>query len=293
MTLSTVDIYDQNNLVLISPGSTTEELTEKHRKIFFRTAFSSRFTAQALANYLQSIGKKQATVLYNPGSSSGYYFTRDFKRKFLDDKKAKIVRIRDFDLSKNEFNAQTALNQIQLTGETAIVLSPDGQITNSLNNAIAMIKANRDRNWIAGIWVLYKWKTLEALSQLKSFEKLVVSVPWHPLTSVNKKFPQQAQKLWGGKVNTDTALAYDATIALIKAIEMQQQPSREGMQKMLSDQNFIASGGTGTIQFGTQGDRKNPPSELVHIVKCRKEQFGVVFVPVKYPTASAAGLKCD
>ena len=293
MTLSTVDIYDQNNLVLISPGSTTEELTEKHRKIFFRTAFSSRFTAQALANYLQSIGKKQATVLYNPGSSSGYYFTRDFKRKFLDDKKAKIVRIRDFDLSKNEFNAQIALNQIQLTGETAIVLSPDGQITNSLNNAIAMIKANRDRNWIAGILVLYKWKTLEALSQLKSFEKLVVSVPWHPLTSVNKKFPQQAQKLWGGKVNTDTALAYDATIALIKAMEMQQQPSREGMQKMLSDQNFIASGGTGTIQFGTQGDRKNPPSELVHIVKCRKEQFGLTFVPVKYPTASAAGLKCD
>ena len=32
------------------------------------------------------------------------------------------------------------------------MLSPDGQITNSLNNAIAMVKANRDRNWIAGIW---------------------------------------------------------------------------------------------------------------------------------------------
>jgi len=156
-----------------------------------------------------------------------------------------------------------------------------------------MVKANRDRNWIAGIWVLYKWRTLEAVSQLKSFEKLIVSVPWHPLSSVNKKFPQQAQKLWGGTVNTDTALAYDATIALIKAMEMQQQPSREGMQKTLSNHNFIAEGGTGTIQFGTQGDRKNPRSELVHIVKCPKEQFGVVFVPVKYPTAAAAGLKCD
>ncbi|MEG4104652.1 bifunctional serine/threonine-protein kinase/ABC transporter substrate-binding protein [Microcoleus sp. S13_C5] len=293
MTVSTVDIYDQNNLVLVSPASTTEELTEKHRKIFFRTSYSSRFAAQTLANYLRSAGKNKAAVLYNPGSSSGSYFTRDFKRYFQDDKTGKIVRIRDFDLSKKDFNAQTALNQIQQTGETAIVLSPDGQITNSLNNAIAMVKANRERNLIAGIWVLYKWRTLEAASQLKSFEKLIVSVPWHPLSSINKKFPQQAQKLWGGTVNTDTALAYDATIALIKAMEMLQQPSREGMQKTLSLPNFIVEGGTGTIQFGENGDRKNPPSQLVHIVKCRKEQFGVAFVPVQYPTAAAAGLKCD
>ena len=293
ITLSAVDIYDQNNLVVISPASTTQELTEKHRKIFFRTSYSSRFAAQTLAKYLRSAGKNQATVLYNPASSSGSYFTRDFKRQFQDDKKAKIVRIRDFDLSKNEFNAQTALNEIQRTGETAIVLCPDGQITNSLNNAIAMVKANADRHWIAGIWVLYKWRTLEAASQLKSFEKLIVSVPWHPLSSANKKFPQQAQKLWGGTVNTDTALAYDATIALIKAMEMQQKPSREGMQKTLSLPNFMVEGGTGTIQFGTDGSRQNPPSELVHIVKCQKEQFGVVFVPVKYPTAKAAGLKCD
>jgi eukaryotic-like serine/threonine-protein kinase len=293
MTVSTVDIYDQNNLVLVSPGSTTEELTEKHRKIFFRTSYSTRFAAQTLANYLRSVGQKQATVLYNPGSSSGSYFTRDFKRHFQDDKKGKIVRIRDFDLSENQFNAQTTLNQIQQTGETAIVLSPDGQVTNSLNNAIEMVKANGDRNWIAGIWVLYKWRTLEAASQLKSFKKLVVSVPWHPLSSVNKKFPQQAQKLWRGTVNTDTALAYDATVALIKAMEMQRQPSREGMQKTLSLPNFIVQGGTGTIQFDAKGDRKNPPSELVHIVKCQQEQFGVTFVPIQYATATEAGLKCD
>jgi eukaryotic-like serine/threonine-protein kinase len=48
-----------------------------------------------------------------------------------------------------------------------------------------------------------------------------------------------------------------------------------------------------TIQFGTDGDRKNPPSELVHIVKCQKEEFGITFVPIKYATATEAGLKCD
>ncbi len=293
MTVATVDIYDQNNLVVMSPASTTEELTEKHRKIFFRTSYSTRFAAQTLATYLREIGLNKAAVLYNPGSSSGSYFTRAFKKYFQEDKKGKIVRIRDFDLSTSNFNAETALKEIQQTGETAIVLAPDGQVTNSLNSAIAMIKANRDRNWIAGIWVLYKPRTLEAAIQLKSFEKLVVSVPWHPSSSRNKQFPQQAQKLWRGTVNTDTALAYDAAIALIKAMEMQQQPSREGMQKTLSNRNFSVEGGTGTIQFGEDGDRQNPLNELVHIVKCPKQQFGLAFVPVKYPTATAAGLKCD
>jgi ABC-type branched-subunit amino acid transport system substrate-binding protein/tRNA A-37 threonylcarbamoyl transferase component Bud32 len=293
MSVATVDIYDKNNLVFVSPGSTTEELTEKRRKVFFRTAYSTQFAAETLVNYLRSIGKKQATVLYNPGSSSGSYFTRAFTTHFQNDKIGKIVRIREFDLSKKDFNPQTALNQIKKTDQTAIVLAPDGQITNSLNNAIEIVKANRDRTLLAGIWVVYKPRTLEAATQLKSFEKLVVSVPWHPLTSANKEFPQQAQKLWRGTVNTDTALAYDAATALIKAIEMQQQPSREGMQKTLADPNFKASGGTGTIEFGTNGSRQNPPSELVHIVKCRKEQFEVAFVPVKYPTAAAAGLKCE
>ncbi|MGV2390573.1 MAG UNVERIFIED_CONTAM: ABC transporter substrate-binding protein [Microcystis novacekii LVE1205-3] len=44
MTLATVDIYNQNNLVLISPESTTSELTKYPRKNFLRTVFSSRAT---------------------------------------------------------------------------------------------------------------------------------------------------------------------------------------------------------------------------------------------------------
>ncbi|MEG3956014.1 hypothetical protein [Microcoleus sp. herbarium2] len=46
---------------------------------------------------------------------------------------------------------------------------------------------------------------------------------------------------------------------------------------MLSLANFLVEGKTRTIQFAKNGDRKNPPSESVHIVKCRKEQVGVAF----------------
>ena len=157
-----------------------------------------------------------------------------------------------------------------------------------------MIKANNDRNWIVGPWTLYDPRTLELATKLKSVEKLALSVFWHPLTSFDKKFPQNVEKLWGGPVNTRSALTYDAARTLIKALEEQPEPSREGMQQTLAAPNFQAAGATGIIEFDSKtGNRKNAPQQLVHIVPCSKEQFGFTFVPIEFPTAAAAGLKCE
>jgi eukaryotic-like serine/threonine-protein kinase len=293
MTMHAVDIYN-NNLVLMSPGAATEELTYEPRKFFFRTQYTSSLITKSLANYI--LPQKQAAILYNEANPFGASFKEEFK-KYFESKGGKIVRIRNFDLSKNNFNAKKAIQEIEAQRETAIALVPDAQVTKSLENALDIIKLNGDRNWIVGAWTLMSPQTLEiaSQSQQKLFKKLIFSVGWHPLSSPNKEFPQQARSLWGGEVNTRTASAYDATRALIKAFEMQPKPSREGMQKMLSSPNFIAYGATGTIQFNspTNGNRKNPTSDLVHIVECPKEQFGLAFVPIKYPTAAAAGLKCD
>ncbi|WP_341733847.1 bifunctional serine/threonine-protein kinase/ABC transporter substrate-binding protein [Microcoleus sp. EPA2] len=297
MTMAAVDEYDRNNLVAISSGASTEELTSEPKKFFFRTQYTSSLIAKDLADYLLAKKQKQATIIYNPSNPFSTSFKQEFTKYFRDSKGGKIVRIRDFDLSKKDFNAQRAIKELQGKGETAIALVPDAQVTTSLNNAVEIVKLNNDRHWIVGAWTLMRSETLELASQReeKSFKKIILSVGWHPLNSPNKAFPQQARSLWGGEVNTRTASAYDAARALIKALEMQQNPSREGMQKMLSSPDFRAEGATGTIQFNspTNGDRKNPPSDLVHIVECPKEQFGLAFVPVKYATATAAGLKCD
>ncbi|MGB3267353.1 MAG: bifunctional serine/threonine-protein kinase/ABC transporter substrate-binding protein [Microcoleus sp.] len=296
MTMHTVDIYNQNNLVLMSPGAATEELTYEPRKFFFRTQYTSSLIAQNLADYLLAKNQKQVAILYNQASPFSASFREEFTKYFRDSQGGKIVGIRDFDLSRKDFNAQRAIKEIQANRETAIVLVPDDQVTKSLENAFEIMKLNGDRNWIVGAWTLMRLQTLELASgQQKLFKKLIMSVGWHPLNSPNKEFPQQARSLWGGDVNTRTASNYDAARAIIKGLEMQQQPSREGMQKTLSSPDFSADGATGTIQFESpkNGNRKNPPSDLVHIVECAKEQFGLTFVPVKYPTAAAAGLKCD
>jgi ABC-type branched-subunit amino acid transport system substrate-binding protein len=100
--------------------------------------------------------------------------------------------------------------------------------------------------------------------------------------------------LWGGQVNTRSALTYDAAKVLIKAIEMQPEPSREGMQTTLASPDFKADGATGIIEFDSMtGNRKNPPQGIAHIVPCAKEKFSLTFVPMEFPTAAAAGLKCN
>lgn len=297
MTVETVDIYNANKLVAISPGSTTEELTRKPRKFFFRTAPTTSIEAESLVTQLLKVGQEKVIGFYNPNSP----FTASLWEEFQKLSKAKgilPVRMNGFyDLSSKDFTAEKAIkeiNKINDNRKTALVLIPDGQVTNALENAIDMIKANNDRNWIVGPWTLYEPRTLEAASQLKSIEKLAISVFWHPLTSFDKKFPQNTQKLWGGPVNTRSALTYDASRTLIKALEMQPQPSREGMQQTLADPNFKAEGATGIIEFDPNtGNRKNPPKGLAHIVPCAREQFGMTFVPIEFPTAASAGLKCE
>ena len=292
MTVHAVDTYDKNHLVLISPGTTTEQLTEPRRKFFFRTVPRHQVTAENFKNYLiENAGSKKAAGFYCPEIQATSSLWEEFRKQFRQ-AGGNIFSITEFDLCKKNFNVELALQEVQRTEKTAIVLTTS-HVPDAVKNAMALIKANGDRNWVVGTGGIYSQKTLETASQLPSFEKLVTSSSWHPLAAPNPTFAENARKLWGGNVNHRTALTYDATRTLITAIEMQQQPSREGMQHTIASQNFSSTGATGTIEFDDKGDRQNFRPGLVHIVKCEKEKFGVTFVPVKYPTAKAAGLKCD
>ena len=294
MTVETVDIYDRNKLVAISPGSTTEELTRRPRKFFFRTAPTTSIEAESLANQLISVGEKKVAVFYNPNSPFSASLWEEFKEQFEAKGGTTFRSPNNYDLSKSNFNAEAAIKEAQKSGKTALLVVPDGQVTNSVENALEMIKFNNNRNWIVGPWTLYETRTLELAKQLKSVDKLGISIFWHPLASFDKKFPQNAEKLWGGQVNTRSALTYDAARTLIKALEMQPEPSREGMQQTLAAPNFKAEGATGIIEFDSKtGNRKNPPKLIGHIVPCAREQFGLTFVPIEFPTAAAAGLKCE
>ena len=295
-TMATVDIYDENKLVLISPGATTEELTEEPRDFFFRTANNNGIFAKKLAENLIKKGQTKAVVFYVPSSAYTSTYWEKFKEHFENEGGEIISKsaseAQEYDLSNNNFNVQKSLDKVRKErkyeeGKTAIVLIPDGGVTNAVENANKVIEANNNNDWIAGSWSLMS----EHLKKL--LEKFVVPLPWNPWDSPGQKFNKNTKILWGKTlISSRTATAYDATRVLIEALEMQKKPSRKGMQQKLAAPNFTVEGATGKIQFNrpTNGNRKNPPVVLVHVVECSNEEHGLAFVPIEYSTAEEAGL---
>ncbi len=280
MTQAGLENYD-NDLVLISPGTTTEELTHNPRQNFSRVLFTTKLEAKLLAEYMLNNGQKKVVIFYNPESSFTHSLWWEFKQIFQKGG-GTIVEIDEFDLSKSSsnFNEEKAIEEVQITGkETTILLVPDGLVSDAQKNAIDLIKANNGHNWIVGTWTIYSPNTLE-IRELKPFERLVALAPWH--RHLNKEFSQEAEKLWEGQINSRTALAYDATLTLIKALESQEKPTRKGTQEVLTDPNFKVCGATGEIQFNRpdNGDRQNPPKVFIHVVPS-ENKYGKKFVPLE------------
>jgi len=280
-TVAAIDVYQENRLVVISQGTTTEELTEEPKDVFFRTVPSNRVEAKYLADYLSNdVGQKQAVVFYNPNSPFSSSLRQEFETRFKE-KGGKVVNVKEFNLSNNNFNAEKAIKEVnQQAGETALVLLPDGQVTESLFHAIDLVKVNNGDNWIVGSWSLYGPKIL-AIADSKPFDKFVLFSPWLGLSSPNQEFVQDARDLWGGEVSARTALAYDVARVHRQALAMQDKPTRMGMQETLMAPNFSAEGATGTIKFEPNGNRWNPPGLLVKVVPCTNRHYGLAFAPIE------------
>lgn len=307
MTLATVDIYNQNNLVLISPGSTTSELTKYPRKNFLRTVFSVEQQSPAIAKFLQEKSIKKVVGFYSEGSPFSESFFNSFKTIFTRPPfSGTVVKLDEFDLGNN-FKAEEAIQELRkrqgkITEEIGLVLFPKA-IGDAQGDAIRLIKLNNSQNWVIGSWGLRSSRTLEQINNLQPFQKFVITVPWDSLTSPNQDFLKDAKILWTTtSVNAITALSYDATLALTKALEKANTPTRINILEQLKSLDFLVTkGATGTIQFDENGDRKkldengdpqNPSVEFVHIVECRTPSSDFAFVPIKYPTAKDAGLSC-
>ncbi|TRU81013.1 MAG: caspase [Microcystis novacekii Mn_MB_F_20050700_S1] len=308
MTVATVDIYKENNLVLISPGSTTSELTKYPRKNFLRTVFSSEQQSPAIAKFLQEKSIKKVVVFYSEGSPFSESFFNSFKTIFtVPPFSGTVVKLDEFDLGNN-FDEKEAIQELRrqkegkITETIGLVLFPKA-IGDAQGDAIRLIKLNNSQNWVIGSWGLRSSRTLEQIDNLKPFQKFVIAVPWDSLTSPNKNFLKDAKILWTTtSVNAITALSYDATLALTKALEKENTPTRINLLEHLKSPDFLVTkGATGTIKFDENGDRKkidengdpqNPAVEFVHIVECRTLSSDFAFVPIKYPTAKDAGLSC-
>jgi len=280
VTLEAMPVFEQHQLVLISPSSTSASLPPPGSRFFFRTVPSAQVNAYALATYLLYQSRQRTAAVYYDSKS---IFSKSLRDQFVisfPTMGGKIIK--EFDLYDVFFNPTTSINQAQKQGGTALVIFPDANINpHTFDNALKLIKINHGRYWMMGGDILYSTRTLEFAGQ-EAVNRLVVVVPWHHLSSPSREFSLSAEKLWGGEVSYRTALAYDAGMVLIAALRKNSQPNRLNVRQVLANPSFKAIGATGVVSFEPNGNRKEPVFQLVKVVPSKCSPYGYIFVPINY-----------
>ncbi len=292
--LEAVKVYQQHNLVMITPTSTSEDLSrfgKAPNHVFFRMVPSDRVTAQAMATYLiNNAHQKKVAVFYDSQSKYSQSLREEFGKSFHA-AGGQVIEINEkekFDLSDLFFKASAGIKQARQKGATALVLLPKSQTSSkAFLNALDVIKTNQGRYWIVGGDSLYNTEIEMGVKDAKNH--LVVATPWHSSSSPNPNFLKESKSLWKEDVSCwCRALTYDATRTLITALEKQPQPKRDDLQKALAAPTFQANGATGKICFDSSGERRESKIQLAKVVPSKSSPSGYEFVPVNPPTAQAA-----
>lgn len=262
-------VYEKGGLVMISPTSFSQKLSGSGKYIF-RTVPNIRFVADTLSRYtIKSDRKTNIAVCSDSLAPDNQSFTNEFISAMFSDG-GKFINI-GCDFSAPDFNPSAVISQSISAGADGLLLAPH---VDRIDLAINVAKANNKKLTLFGSPTLYTYKTLQ--SGQADVNGMVLAVPWHPAAIPGNSFPSNAAKLWGGAVNWRTAMAYDATQAIIAGLR-QNNNTRDGLQKTLSSPNFRVNGVTGTIQFLPSGDR-NGSAILVKVQPSDRSGTGYEFV---------------
>ena len=268
-TLKAAEVYEAQGLTVISPTSSAVEIADAGDFVF-RTVPSDRIAAATLVRHsLNTLGKKQAAVFFDSESAYSLSVKKEFATELLSGG-GEIVN--EFDVVDSGFSVSSALQSAQANGAAVIMLA---FTLSSIDIPIQVMAMNQEKLPILASDSLYSPRVLEAGRD--NAVGLTVAVPWHTLSHTQTPFVNTASSLWGGDVNWRTAMAYDATMALVAGIEA--DATREGVATALAAPNFTVDGATGPVRFFATGDR-NQPSQLVQVVEGNRTRSGYEFVPI-------------
>jgi branched-chain amino acid transport system substrate-binding protein len=265
--LAAAPIYQQAQLVMISPTSSTNQLMSVGDYIF-RTIPSNYLMGDILAEHVITIDKKLKIGTCTDQNAPDNLAYKDAFLEALLNRGGEHIAI-DCDFADPSFNPTTVLQKAQEKGVQGILLTPH---IDRLDGAIALIQKNQGQIALYSSSTLYTFKTLE--QGKSSVVGLTLPTVWHPQQANAKAFANHAQKLWNGAVNWRTATAYDATMAI--ATGLTQGQTRQTLQAALRNPDFQAMGAGDPIRFLASGDRQIKPVLLQIKANAGNYEFSLV-----------------
>lgn len=263
------DIYQEQGLVMISPTSSSTKLSGIGDYIM-RTAPSVSLLADALSDYAAESSLTRIAVCSDSSSSASLSFTAEFTA-YLRQNGGEVVDI-GCDMTRNNFNPVPPVERALFKELDALLLAPS---VGTIDKAVAVAQANQNRLPLLGNHSLYTSQTPEVGKS--AVANLVLSVPWLPETAPATNFFNSSKQLWGGRVNWRTAMAYDATQAIIQGL--QQSDERTPLKAVLTAPDFIVRGATGRFRF-QRGDRQSQV-QLAYIGQSPTASDDYQFFPLK------------
>ncbi|MGH8001406.1 MAG: ABC transporter substrate-binding protein, partial [Brasilonema sp.] len=272
------EVYQANGLVMISPTSTSRNLTEQNNrptKYIFRTVIDSTMLARALALKAKTVSQKNQIAICGDSMATDQSFGGDFAAAVAQNG-GKLIEI-NCDLADSQLKPEEVIQKAIKADADSLLLDP---FVDRVDKAIAVAKAakaNKGKQLtLFGNPSMQTQKTLLD-GNGAAVNGMILPVPWHPAAFANQEFPQNASKLWG-EINTigwRAATSYDAAQVIVKGLH--KNHTRVGIQKALSN-SFSMDGATGTIQFLPKGDRIGT-AVLVQLKPDPKASTGYSFVP--------------
>jgi branched-chain amino acid transport system substrate-binding protein len=263
--LAAAPIYQQAGLVMISPTSASDQLAGFGSAIL-RTLPSTNFMADPLAEYVvKTADKTKIAFCFDVDAPDNLAFRNAFAAS-LTRYGGQLVPI-DCEFNRPDFNPVEVLRQASSRGVQGILMTPH---IDRLDKSLSLAEQNQGQIPLYSSPTMYTIKTLQVGKA--NIVGLTLPVVWHPQQTGN--FSTQAKQLWGGTVNWRTAMAYDATQAIVTGLAQTSQ--RQSLAKVLRDPGFMAPGASQTIQFLPSGDRQITPI----LVKVVPTQTGYEFTPL-------------
>uniref|UniRef100_B8HUE7 Extracellular ligand-binding receptor n=1 Tax=Cyanothece sp. (strain PCC 7425 / ATCC 29141) TaxID=395961 RepID=B8HUE7_CYAP4 len=273
VSIAAAPVYQTGGLVMISPTSGALELSGMGNYIF-RTVPSVSFDANKLVRY--AIGKAGKTKFATCTDSASPY-SLSLQQQFIQmalENGGQVSRV-PCDFSSPEFNASQFVSRTLADGADSLMLIPSPL---RVEQGINLIRRLRGRLFLLSGSTMYSIRTLQLGHDA---EGMILAVVWYPNNPTGKTFETRAMQLWGGIVNWRTAMAYDATQALITAL--QSTDSRSGIQNVLHRKSFSAMGASGAVQFFPSGDRRPVADNdlLVQVQSVPGSANGYDFIPLR------------
>ncbi|MGL6340289.1 MAG: ABC transporter substrate-binding protein [Waterburya sp.] len=275
VSVAAAPIYEQGKLVMITPTSSADNIAEIGNYIF-RATPNARALAETLTNYTIDVARKEDIgICVDSQSAASKSFQKEFTWAIYN--RGANIASAQCDFAAANFNPSEIPSKMISSGADALVLAPS---VSNVNQAIQIAQANQGRLNLFGSQALNTYATLQ--QGQKEVNGMVLTVPWYSQSNNksnnNNTFILDAQKLWGGAVNWRTAMAYDATEAIIAALKT--GTAREQISITLSNPLFTTDGAAKAIQFLPSGDR-NMKGTLIRVQPGNKSGTGFDFVLVE------------